>query len=193
MRGFTLAETIVVVGIVAVAGAALVGSIQYFYRSNAYILEQSVALDSARRGLALTLQNFREASYGDDGAYLVTLAATSSATFYADIDQDGGIERVRAYLSNGNLYRGITSSAGNPATYTGQPETIETVATYVKNATSTPIFTYYGSDGTALAYPVTITLIRAVGVTMDVDLNPNRLPNVFRLSGTATLRNLRAE
>ncbi|MEK7079967.1 MAG: hypothetical protein AAB901_01635, partial [Patescibacteria group bacterium] len=102
-RGMTLAETIVVVAIVAVVGIALTGAIQYFYRNSAYLLEQTAALDNARRGHSYTLQNLREASYGDDGSYLITNAATSTITFYADVDQDTGIERVRAYLSGTTL------------------------------------------------------------------------------------------
>ncbi|MEK7099852.1 MAG: hypothetical protein AAB883_01780, partial [Patescibacteria group bacterium] len=177
-RGMTLAETIVVVAIVAVVGIALTGAIQYFYRNSAYLLEQTAALDNARRGHSYTLQNLREASYGDDGSYLITNAATSTITFYADVDQDTGIERVRAYLSGTTLYRGVTNSAGNPASYSGQPETIETIAVYVKNATSTPIFTYYNAAGTQLTSPVAISSVRSVGVRIDTDLNPNRAPNL---------------
>ncbi|HYF29432.1 MAG TPA: type II secretion system protein [Candidatus Paceibacterota bacterium] len=191
MRGFTLVETMVVVAIVVTAGVALMGSIQYFYRSNAYILEQTAALESARRGHAFTLQNIREASYGDDGSYLITDAQSNTITFYADIDKDGGIERIRAYLSNGTLYRGITNSTGNPATYTGQPETIETIAVAVRN--TTPIFRYYGADGLELTSPIDLAEIVSVGVRLDVDLNPTRAPNVFTLSGTATMRNLPTE
>lgn len=193
MKGFTLIETMVVVAIIVTAGVALMGSIQYFYRSNAFVLEQTVALESARRGHAFTLQNLREATYGDDGAYLITSAATSSATFHADIDKDGGVERVRFYLANGTLYRGITNSGGNPATYTGQTENVETVATDVKNASSAPIFTYLDASGAELAYPIDLSEVVSVGIRLDVDLNPLRAPNVFTLTGTATLRNLPTE
>lgn len=186
-------EMIVVIAIIATAGVALVGAIQYFYRSNAFILEQTAALESARRGHAFTLQNLREASYGDDGSYLITSAGTSTITFYADIDKDGGIERIRAYRTSTTLYRGITNSNGNPANYTGQPESVETIAVYVKNATSTPIFTYYDQDGTLLTYPIDLAEVVSVGVRLDVDLNPNRLPNIFTLIGTSTLRNLPTE
>lgn len=193
MKGFTLIETMVVVAVVITAGVSLMGAIQYFYRSNAYILEQTQALESSRRGHQFTLQNLREASYGDDGSYLITDAATSTVTFHADIDKDGGIERIRAYLTNGTLYRGITNSAGNPASYSGQPETTETIAESVKNEASVPIFTYYGADGLALSYPIDITEIVSIGVRLDVDLNPQRAPNVFTLAGTSTMRNLPTE
>lgn len=193
VRGFTLIETIAVVAIVVTAGVALMGSIQYFYRSNAYVLEQTAALESARRGHAFTLQNLREATYGDDGSYLITAAGTSTVTFYADIDKDGGVERIRAYRTGGTLYRAITNANGNPATYVGQAEAIERIASDVRNGTSTPIFTYYDASGQALAYPINLSNVVSVGVRLEVDLNPLRAPNLFTLSGIATLRNLPTE
>lgn len=193
MKGFTLIETMVVIAVVMTAGVALMGSIQYFYRSNAFILEQTAALESARRGHTFSLQNIREASYGDDGSYLITSAATSSITFHSDIDVDGGVERIRFYLQNGTLYRGTTNASGNPASYVGQPEARETIATYVKNATSTPLFTYYNAQGAALSYPISLADVVSVGIRLDVDLNPNRAPNVFTISGASTLRNLPTE
>lgn len=192
-EGFTLLEMIMVIAIIMTAGIALIGSIQYFYRSNAFILEQTAALESTRRGHTYTLQNIREASYGDDGSYLITSAATSTMTFHGDIDLDGGVERIRIYLQNGTLYRGITNSTGNPATYAGQTEARETIAQSVRNATSTPIFTYYNENGAALPYPIVLSSIVSVGVRLDVDLNPVRAPNIFVLMGTTTLRNLPTE
>lgn len=193
MKAFTLIETMVVIAVVLSAGIALMGAIQYFYQSNAFILEQTAALESTRRGHTFTLQNMREASYGDDGSYPITIAATSTMTFHGDIDVDGGVERIRLYLQNGTLYRGVTNSNGNPASYVGQPEVREAIASFVRNSASTPIFTYYNEDGAALAQPVDLTEIVSVGVRLDVDLNPNRAPNVFTLSGTSTLRNLPTE
>jgi len=115
------------------------------------------------------------------------------AKIIADIDKDGGVERVRFYLANGTFYRGITNSGGNPASYAGQPETVETVATDVRNAAATPIFTYLDANGTELPYPIDLSEVVSVGFRLDVDLNPLRAPNVFTVTGTATLRNLPTE
>ena len=95
MRGFTLIETLVVIAILGVAGCALERR-PVFLSSYAYVLEETAALDSARSGLATALHDIREATYGDDGAYPV-VAATSTLTFYADIDGNGSVERVRYY------------------------------------------------------------------------------------------------
>lgn len=193
LQGFTLIEVLVVIAILATVGSALSGLIAYFYKSNGFVLEEASAVDSAHRGLDTAFENLREASYGDDGSFPVSAVATSSITFFSDIDGDGSVEKIRLYLLKGTLYRGVTDSAGNPPSYAGQSEKTYTISTNVVNATSTPIFRYYDSDGSELVSPVTIAGIASINTTIQVDLNPNRAPNIFTLTARATLRNLRAQ
>lgn len=189
MRGFTLAEMLVVVAITGIVGGSLLFVIQNFYRSNAYVFESAVSVETARRGIGTTLQDIREASYGDDGSYPISSVATSSITFYSDLDNDPNVERVRIFIQNNTLYRVVTDSAGNPPSYTGQTGATTTILTYIRNAT-TPLFTYYNAEGTALSATSTdVSEITSVAATLMVDLNPNRAPNVLTLTGTATLRN----
>ena len=191
MNGFSLAETLVVIAILGTVGITLSGMIAYFYRSNTYLLEQTTAVDSANRGLDIAYNSVREASYGEDGSYPVAQAATSSVTFYSDVDKDGPVEKVRLYISGDTLYRGVTNAGGNPPTYTGQTETATTISTSVKNATSTPLFRFYNASGVELTGTIDIAEVRSVRTRIDVDLNPSRAPNIVTLERTATLRNLR--
>lgn len=192
MRGMTLVETVVVVALVAMVGGAMLSAIRTFYRGNAYVLEAAVSVDSARRGVATALENLREASFADDGSYPISAAATSSVTFYSDVDLDGGMERVRIFIDNNVLYRVVTNATGSPPTYSGQAGATSTIIANVRNGTSTPLFTYYNSAGAALSATSTdIADITSVGARLMIDLNPNRAPNVFTLTGGATLRNLR--
>jgi prepilin-type N-terminal cleavage/methylation domain-containing protein len=190
--GFTLIEMLVVIAITSAVGLAVTTMIQYFYQKNAYLLEQTDALDNARRTMLDAVRTLREASYGDDGSYPIATAGTSTITFFADLDNDGSVEKIRYYLVNSTLYRGVTNSAGSPPVYTGQTEAITTVAASVRNTKFTPLFTYYDSSGAALSTTSTnISQISAVTISAWIDINPNRAPNEFNLSETATLRNLR--
>ena len=191
MKAFTLVETIIVVSILGVAGIALSTMIAFFYRSNAYLLEQTTAVDSANRGLEFAYKDIREASYGEDGSYPVAVAATSSVTFYSDVDGDGPVEKVRLYRTNDTFYRGVTNAAGNPPSYASQPETTSVISTYVKNDNGTPLLHYYNGAGTELTGTIDIAEVRSVRVQLNVDLNPFRAPNIVSLERTATLRNLR--
>lgn len=190
-RGFSLAETVVVIGILAVVGLSLGSMIVFFYRSNAYLLEETSAIDSANRGLDASYINAREASYGEDGSYPIAVAGTSTLTFYSDVDKDGPVEKVRLYLAGTTLYRAVTNASGNPPTYAAQPETLYTISTWVKNATSSPIFQYYDALGNELTGTINIADIRSIRTRLDIDVNPLRAPNVLTFERTATLRNLR--
>lgn len=189
-RGFSLPETIVILAILVVVGLALSSAIQFFYRGNAFVLEQTAAVEIARRGVTVGLQNLREASYGDDGSYPITSAGTSTVTFYADVDGDAGVERVRLFLENGTFYRGITNAGGNPLSYSGQPEAIDTVTPNVRNTAGEPIFAYTNAEGQTLAYPINTAEVVSVDMQLKIDLNPDRAPNIYTLSGSATIRNL---
>ncbi|HEX2792440.1 MAG TPA: hypothetical protein VHO23_01870 [Candidatus Paceibacterota bacterium] len=191
--GFTLAETLVVVAILSAVGIALMGIIASFYRSNAYILEQTTAVDNANRGLDISFSSLREATYGEDGSYPLQTAATSSLVFYSDIDTDNSVERVRVYLLKGSLYRVVTNAGGNPPTYSGQASATTTIATSVANAGASPLFRYYDANGAELPAPVNLSLVRSVRLTLLVDLNPTRAPEIVTLTSSATLRNLRSE
>lgn len=189
----TLMEMLVVIAIVSSVGIALSGAIQFFYKSNAYLLEQTAALDSARRGLREAVSAIRESSYGDDGSYPVETAATSSLAFYSDYDKDESVEKETYKLQNGTLYRVVVNSGGSPPGYTGQALSTTTIATSVTNGT-VPLFTYYDANGAQLSATSTDeSRIASVTITLMVDLNPNRAPNVFTLTESATLRNLRPD
>lgn len=191
LRAFTLVELLVVIALLGTVGIALSGMIQFFYRGNLYLLEQTAALDSARRGVRDAVVSIRQASYGDNGSYPVANAATSTLTVYSDFDNDNSIEQVRYVLNGNTFYRVVTNSAGSPPSYSGQPASTSTIATYVQN-TVTPIFTYYDADGVVLSATSTdTTRVAAVRITLTVDLNPLRAPNLFTLEETATLRNVR--
>ena len=193
-RGMTLMEVMVVIGILSVVGMTLSGTIAYFYKSNAYLLEQTSSLDNARRGMNDAVRVIRQASYGDDGSFPMGYAATSTLTFYSDLDNDNSVEKVRYVLTGATLYREVTNSGGIPPSYAGQPQSTTTIASYVANSTSTPLFTYYDINGTQLSTTTTDEAqVASVGIMLMVDINPLRAPNVFTLSETTTLRNLRTD
>lgn len=190
-RGFTLIETLVTITITAVVTIALGFLIQYFYKTNAYVLEQTQAVESARRSIGSAMADLREASYGADGSYPLIVTATSSVTFYANVDSDLAIEKVRYYLLETTLYRGTTKAANNPPSYAGQPEVATLVVNNIRNGTTT-LFYYFNSAGNQLSDPVNISLIASVKTRVLTDVNPNRAPEIFTLTGNATLRNLRS-
>lgn len=192
-RGFTLVETVVVIGILAIVGTALTGMIAYVYQTNAFIFQETSATDSARRGVQFALENIREATYGADGSYPIATAATSTISFYADVNNDGTVEKIRYYLQDGTLYRGVTNPAGAPPSYTGQTETATVVASYVRNDAATPVFHYYDDTGAELATPADVSKVASVSAVVGVDVDPRKAPLTYTLIGTATIRSVHSD
>lgn len=192
-NGFTLVETIVIVAATTLIFVTLGSLLTYFYKTNAYTLEQSTAVGQARRGVEDAMNHLREASYASDGSYPIASVATSSVTFYANINNSSMIERITYVLRNRTLYRVVATPVGNPPTYTGASIATTTVATSVVNATSTPVFRYFDNTSTELPTPVDISKIVSIKTTIVVDVNVNRAPIEFTLSGGAALRNLRTQ
>lgn len=189
-RGMTLIELIVTISIMTVVTAAVMGIIQSFYKDNDYLIAETAALASARSGVDKTVYDLRQATYGDDGSYPIAAAGTSTLTVYANADHGSDVEKLQYTLLNNTLYTQMTYATGSPPTYTGKQSTT-TIATYVQN-TADPVFTYFDSSGNQLSSSSTnLAAIASIRVKVEINLNPNRGPNTFTLSETATLRNPR--
>lgn len=190
-RAFTLVETLVIIAATAIVSITLGSLLAYFYKTNSYALEQSTAVEQARRGVENSMSHLREASYGSDGSYPIKSADGSSVVFYANTNNDSVIERVSYTLINGVFYRAVATPTGNPVTYVNPTIATSTIATSVVNNGTTPVFRYFDKDGLELSVPVDISKVASVKTTIVVDVNVNRAPISFTLSGGATLRNLK--
>ena len=139
------------------------------------------------------MRNLREASYGSDGSYPIEIATSTLITFYANDDTDTQIERITYSLQNGRFYRIVQNPTGNPLSYAGAAPATSTIASSVTNGIATPVFQYYDNAGNLLPLPVNISKISSIKTTVIIDVNVNRAPVPFTLSGAATLRNLRTQ
>lgn len=187
----TLLEAVVWVTITTMALLAILNSVQYFYRTNTYAVEQSAAVSSAQRGIESMIKTMRESSYSSNGAYPIIAMSTSSVSFYADIDGDPFVEQLRFFVSGGSLMRGVIDPSGDPPVYTN-PETISSLSDYVRNFDqNVAAFRYYDLNGTLMTDLTDVAAVRFIETTVVVNINPLRMPNQFTLRSTAALRNLR--
>ncbi len=95
-------ETIVAIFVFTLMMGSISAAIVMLYRTGDYISDQAIAVDQARRGVDIMAQEIRNARYGEDGSYPIELAGSKEFVFYSDIDNDGGIEKVRYYLATIN-------------------------------------------------------------------------------------------
>ncbi|MBU6214308.1 prepilin-type N-terminal cleavage/methylation domain-containing protein [Patescibacteria group bacterium] len=189
-NGFTLVEALVVVSLTAIMSMAIASLIVMFYRTSGFTLENTKAINIARQGVEQAVRDIREATYGNDGSYLITSAGTSTIVMYSQADADAQVERVTYTLSNGTLYRSTAEPSGNPLSYTNPTYSTTTVSQSVTNGTSTPLFQYYDTTSTEIFPPLNVTSISSVKITLIIDINTNATPLPFTLTGWAHLRNL---
>ena len=187
----TLFEVLVSVTVFVFAMTAIVASVQYFYRTNTYAIEQSSAVTSAQRGIESVIKTMREAAYASNGAYPIVALDPYEITFYADIDSDPYIEQVRYYVQGTSLFRDVTDPSGDPPVY-GAPQTTSLISETVRNVDQgVTLFEYYDVNGALMSDYSAIADVRFITMNIVVNVDPNRLPNQFTLRSTAALRNLR--
>ena len=173
----------------ALAITAVSGLLIYFYSSNAYIIQQAYAVESARKGVEIMVREVKEATYSDVGAYPVIEAEEQIFVFYSDVDKDDNVEMVRYYLNGTNFERGETESVGDPPVYDYSNEIVSVLSDNVRNNTER-IFTYYNASSTEITDLGILTGIKMVKASLIVNVDPNGPPEEFTLTSSAQLRNL---
>ncbi len=193
-RGFTVTELVVVVAIVALLSVG-VGNFMgdVFFLGSVARGSLSVSQD-ARNVLRVMAREIRAAAPSANGAYPLVSVASSSISFFSDIDGNGQRDFVRYYVSSSTLMKGVTVAAGSPLSYSTTSEITYIVMSDVRNA-STSIFTYYDNAyaGTSspLAFPVSVQSVRLVRIDLILDANADRAPATKTFTTQVSIRNLK--
>jgi prepilin-type N-terminal cleavage/methylation domain-containing protein len=194
-KGFTLVEVLVATFIATMIFFAVFYFGQGIFSFNSNAQANLSAQSDARRVLKNIVEELRSASPSSLGSYPISLAGTSTLTFFVNLDSDAYKEQVRYFLSSSQLKRGIIKPSGSPLTYNPANEQISLMIRDISNATSTPIFDYFDSNyagtTTPLTQPVQITKIRLVRVNINIDKDKNRSPSPINVTSQVFLRNLK--
>lgn len=192
--GFTIIEILVSIFILTLIGLAVSSFAKDIFSLNRITSDSLTAQDEARRALKTMSAEIRTASPSSLGAYALAQTATSSFTFYSNIDDDSLKERVRYFLDGTTLKKGIIKPSGTPLTYNPANEVVSELTHGVANAT-TSIFSYYDKnyDGTtqALIEPIDIATVRLVKITIVIDKDPQMPPGPMTLTIQISIRNLK--
>ncbi len=193
-KGYSLAEIVVVLGILGILVAAI-GKFQKDYVVFSRIFNNELNLvDDARKILRPMANEIRSASPSATGAYAIESAGTSSLIFFSDISGDAKTERVRYFLSGTTLKKGVKSATGNPATY--GTEVVTDVVSGIRNGSSA-VFSYYDTNYTGsstsspLTYPISTDSIRLVKITFVIDAISSDSISSTTVSTQVSLRNLK--
>ena len=137
----------------------------------------------------------RKTTHSSTGTYPIELASSTGITFFTDVNNNGSVDKVRYFLNGTTIQKGVITPTGNPLTYNPTNEVVTTLINSVIASSTLPIFQYYPSSYTGttspLTFPVDISAIRFVKITIIIDKDPNRSPIPIIVSSSVSLRNLK--
>ncbi len=191
-RGFSLPEIVIAMAIGTVALLVMTTFMIETNRFQQFISEQSTAIATADAATTVMTRALRETTDGADGSYAIGTASTNALTFYTDIDADSSTEQVTYTLTNTQLTQTITEPTAAPAQYLSSNSTTKTVATNIVNETYTgnPIFTYYNDQNASLSMPVDLSAVTLIQIHLDINVDPNHIPDTHTIETYVQLRNL---
>ena len=161
------------------------------FRSSVFAEEQNIAIRNARKINQLMVNEIREGIRSEAGDYILDTTDPQEFIFYGDIDKDSNVEKIRYFLDNSVLKRGVTKPSGSPVEYVALDEVITEVAYYVNNQ-SEPIFTYYDRNNTLISDPPSgKTRVKLINISLKINVTPTVAPNDYYVEMDAQLRNLK--
>jgi len=194
--GFSLIEVLVVVAVATTIVFVVSGLSSNINLLNGFVSQQLQSKSDITQTLQIMTTEIRSAETSANGSYPLDVAATSTFSFYSDINKNGSAEHVRYFLSSSTIYKGVIAPTGTPANYPTATEVVTDVVDNIILTTSTPLFQYYDTlySGTQqpLSYPITIANIRLVGINFAADVKPQQAPGPQYFSQLIEIRNLRS-
>ena len=195
---FTLLEVLIAMGIFSLLVLAVSSILITSLRSNDIIWEQLETQSDGRRVLQQVVDLARKADQSSAGAYSIATADANEFIFYANVDNDSLRERVRFWLTDTTLKKGIIKPTGNPLQYVSGNEQVTELAHNVVNiAQNVPLFLYYDANytgsGSALTQPVDEIAVRVIKVQFELEEAPTQSPVPLHLESTVSVRNLKSE
>ena len=143
--GFTLIELLVAMAIISILGLGLI-SLQYILGQNQVLVWNNyLSIDDTNEAISQMVREIRTSRYGDNGAFPIIGAFDTELIFYSNVDDDAGTERVRYFLTDTTLYKGVIDPEGYPVTYPSANEKLFSLSQIVRNGVS-PVFYYYNGD-----------------------------------------------
>jgi prepilin-type N-terminal cleavage/methylation domain-containing protein len=189
--GYTLIEMLVVIAIISIVFPVVMVTIVQLYKVHSDTLARSAALIEATKATKQIVRDVRAAMLSETGAPPIIDTATSSATFYADTDLDGTVERVRYFLDGTTLRIGVVEPTST-SSYPTNTETIEGFAEGIVNHDrGVDLFTYYDATSTVLAPGTRLADVRRVEVEVVAESSLGRQLWDVTVRSSASIRNLK--
>lgn len=195
-RGITLIEVLVAMGISVFLIVGIIDLMLWAMHGRDVVWEQLSTQNEGRKIVQDFTNELRRATASSIGAYPLEIAQDQQIAFYSNIDADSWRERIRYFISNKTLKKGIIKPTGNPLVYNSANEVITDVVHDVANGTSSLFYyfdqSYTGASSTAMTSPINIPNVRMVGISLSLEEKPNVAPAPFNIESKVEIRNLKS-
>lgn len=194
--GFTIIEvsvSVVIFSILAIAIITLISNMLTATKKQGTLVANS---DQARKLTFQITSELRNAIASNTGGYALEQAADQQIIFYSNTDGSTDVERLRYFIQNGKLYRGIIKPTGNPLSYNAANETTTAIEDSVANG-ATPLFYYYdgnynGVTGNPLTQPVNVTAVKFVKLNLRItNVGGKNNTGYYTITAGSTFRSLK--
>lgn len=196
-KGMTLVEMMMAITILTIAMGGFTMLFIHTLQTNSFTIEEGMTSMLTSRTVNTIVSDLRRVRQGDNGDFPIVSASAFDLKVYVNIDGDTATERVHYFLDGDLLKRGIANPiAGTPVTYPAGDETVTTIATYVVNAASEPLFSYYNKNypgdiaNNPLSGTIAVGEVRLIRVWVRMNIDPIKAPNNINIESFAELRNL---
>lgn len=194
--GFTLIEVLIAIFIFSLISVGIVMTVSNLFsaatKQGGLLADQ----DQARKLIFQVTNELRNAAAGANGAYQLESAGNQQLIFFTNTNQSSVItERVRYYLQNGKVYKGITKYSGGA--YNTSTERTILMQNNIASSTA-PLFYYYGGNYTgsstqsALSQPVSVADVKYIRMSIQI-LNKAGVKNqnYYSVNGGAAIRSVK--
>ncbi len=202
-KGVTFVEMIVTIAITSIV---MIGTSLFFVRmwtTHHFVFKSGIASFIASRAVEDAINTMRKAQQAQNGAFPIVIANDHEFEFYADIDNDSVVEKVKYFVEDSIFKREVVEPGDDmPPIYNGNT-IVQDIAKNVRNdiVSGESIFEYYGINGKiykhediknkTLTMPIIPADIRMVKIVLYINPEPIfRSPDNIKIQSFAVVRNL---
>ncbi len=195
-NGFTLVEVLIGLFLISALGLAALNLNTALSQTQILAWQNYLNVEQTNAYVANLIRELRTARPADNGAYPLETVNDQEISFFCDLDFDGKTEKVRYFITDTRLFKGITEPSGYPITYPPTEEKLIKLTDYVRNG-SNPLFTYYNGDWPAdqvnnpLTLATRLAQTKLIKVYLRLNTEKDKPDEDFILESYAQLRMLK--